>query len=310
MVFASVLFITSAVLASPGGAELSSGEARQASREISSRQVTAARALARFPAGLSFSLTAPPAFTDMCCLKSRSGRWIGPSLTLNGRPVTKKITLVWRLDESVRAPSVDAAARRALRHGWPTEEAGVVFVPHITGDREVGTIPGSYLLTRASDESRYEIAFALPLGHGLYATIEFENPSLARNTASTTDVYAIDGQPTDDWIKRQLATALAGIKLEGNLWPAAITLRTRAGGRALSGSVTDSFGHPLATFSLSLQRKLGAPSRWVSVRTVATGGTGRFSIRGMQPGVYRVSGASAGVVVRSGHVILRDGTQR
>ncbi len=293
---AALILMGLTIAVSQAGASRLTAEEGDSPAEAGSQRLLA-NAFARFPAGLSFSLTAPPAFTSTCCLKMHSGRWIGPAPTLDGQPIDQKMSVVWRLDESTKAPSVDVAARRALRHAWSTEEAGVVFVPHETGGRHAGTIPASYVLTRAAGGSSYEMALALPLGKQLYATFGFESLALSRSTTAASGIYMIDGESPDTWIEEQLTAALAGIKLVGNLWPSKLTLGVRPGHAGLSGSALDGFGHPLAGVTLGLQRRSKA-GRWVRVGAVRTSRLGRFTIH-VPAGTYRVVAAMGGVTAHS-----------
>lgn len=296
------VLVCSTLLAGAGAAAATTAPVRGAPAGSAARE-PAGRAAARLPSGFSISLKAPPAFTDACCLTDRSGRWLGPSVTLNGRPVGgPRATFTWRLVRETRAASLEAATRRALRHRWPTEEAGAVFVPHLVDGREVGTVAASFLLTRVPDASRYELALAVPLGRGRYATMQLENAPLARSPSSSPDVLEIDGTTPSAWLLTELRTALYGVTLEGNLWPHAVSLRAPAGGRAV-GSVSDSFGHPLVAMRVSLQRRSG--SRWARARVVQTDGSGRFAVGGMPPGTYRASATNGGVSAYSRALAVR-----
>lgn len=287
-----VVLVCTALVAAAGAAGSTTGPASGEPAATATREL-AGRAAVRLPAGFSISLQVPPAFTRACCLTDQGGRWLGPSVTRNGVPVAgRRATFTWRLVRETKAASIEVATRRALRHGWPVDEAGAVFVPHLVNGREVGTVAASFLLARAPEGSRYELAFAVPLGQGRYATIQLENAPIARQSTSSPDLLEIDGTRPGTWLRDELRAALYGATLEGNLWPRAVSLRGQASGRA-AGSVSDSLGHPLVAMRVTLDRRSG--SRWTRARVVQTDGRGRFSVGGMPAGTYRASVTNGGV---------------
>jgi hypothetical protein len=179
-----------------------------------------------------------------------SGSWEGPMCDFAPNPgLSGPISLTWGVgfDDDVR--SAEQAAREHLTFEWTTIESGPVAVPHLVGGREIGTIPGFYVLTDARSQTGYhESGLGFPLGRGVYASVEF----WSRGNALECTVR---GVPVATWHRETARAAVRQVRLEGNLPPARVAARVR--GRTITGSVTDGFGHPDAGIAVRLEHRSG-----------------------------------------------------
>ena len=225
-----------------------------------------------------------------------SGGWEGPVCDFAPNPrLSGPISLTWSVgfDDDVR--SAEQAARENLTFDWSEIEGGPVPVSHLVAGREVGTIPGSYVLTDARSQTGYhESGLGFPLGRGVYVSVAF----WSRGNALECTVR---GAPVASWHRDTARAAVRQVRLEGNLPPARVTARAR--GRTVSGAVADAFGHPDGGIAVRLEQRIGA--RWRSVRSGRTTATGTYSLRARRPGVHRVVATLAGASARSGAVRTR-----
>jgi hypothetical protein len=225
-----------------------------------------------------------------------SGGWEGPICDFAPNPgLSGPISVTWSVgfDDDVR--SAEQAAREHLTFEWTTIESGPIAVAHLVGGREVGTIPGFYVLTDAQSQTGYhESGLGFPLGRGVYAQVEF----WSRGNALECTVR---GAPVASWHRDTARAAVRQVRLEGNLPPARVTARAR--GRSVTGSAADSFGHPDAGIAVRLEQRAG--TRWRSVRSGRTTATGAYSLRARRPGLHRVVATFLGVSARSGAVRVR-----
>lgn len=222
-----------------------------------------------------------------------AGHWEGPICEFAPNPnLSAPISMTWDEGFSDSVRTAEAAARATLTFDWRTIESGAIAVPHMFRGRRLGTIPGFFVLTDADSQTGYhESAVGFPLGRGVFASIEF----WSRGNALQCTVR---GQPVAAWHREQARRALANVALDGNLPPARVTARRRAG--RVSGSVTDGFGHPDGGIAVRLEKRLG--KRWRVVRAGRTTGAGGYSLRPRGQGTYRVVATLAGVSARSAPV--------
>jgi hypothetical protein len=225
-----------------------------------------------------------------------SGGWEGPVCDFSPNPrLSGPISLTWSVgfDDDVR--SAEQAAREQLTFEWTTIESEPIAIPHLVGGREVGTIPGFFLLTDSRGQTGYhESALGFPLGRGVYAAAEF----WSRGNALECTVR---GGAVASWHRDTARAALRQVRLEGNLPPSRVTARARA--RSVSGSVADGFGHPSAGVAVRLEHRTG--TRWRSVRSGRTTAGGAYSLRARRAGLHRVVASLAGASARSAAVRVR-----
>jgi hypothetical protein len=226
-----------------------------------------------------------------------SGGWEGPVCDFAPNPrLSGPISLTWSVgfDDDVR--SAEQAAREVLTFEWTTIESGPIPIPHLVGGRQVGTIPGFFVLTDAQSRTGYhESALGFPLGRGVHAAVEF----WSRGNALECTVRGI---PVANWHRDTARATIRQVRLEGNLPPARVTARARAG-RRVTGSVADSYGHPDVGVAVRLEKRAGG--RWRAVRSGRTSARGAYSLRTSGRGSYRTVATLAGVSARSAAVRSR-----
>jgi hypothetical protein len=224
------------------------------------------------------------------------GHWEGPVCDFAANPaLSGPISLTWSVGFDDAARSAEEAARARLTFEWTTVESGPIAVPHLVGGAQVGTIPGFFVLTDARSQVGYhESGLGFPLGRGVYAAVEFWSRG---NGLECT----VQGMPVASWHRQTARSALQQVRLEGNLPPARVSARARAG--RVTGSVTDSFGHPDVSVAVSLEKRVGG--RWRTARTGRTAAGGAYSLRTQGRGSYRTVATLAGVSARSAALRVR-----
>jgi hypothetical protein len=225
-----------------------------------------------------------------------SGGWEGPMCDFAPNPgLSGPISLTWGVGFEDDVRTAEEAARAQLTFEWETIESGAIQVIHLVGGREVGTIPGFYVLTDARSQTGYhESGLGFSLGRGVYASVAF----WSRGNALECTVH---GAPVASWHRETARNAARQVRLEGNLPPARLTARAR--GRGITGSVADSFGHPGAGVAVRLEQRTGR--RWSTVRSGRTTAGGAYALRARRPGLHRVVASLAGVSARSAAVRVR-----
>ena len=245
-----------------------------------------------FSAALFLTITTLPEFRRTG-FDGDSGGWEGPICEVASNPrLNGPITLTWDAVFHDDVRSAEQAARAALTFDWTTIESGPFPIRHLVGGREVGTIPGIYVLTDSRGQTGYhESGIGFELGRGVFAGIAF----WSRGNALECTVRGI---PVATWHRGTARAALGQVRVEGNLPPARVTARSRAG--RVTGSVTDGYGHPDAGVMVRLERRAGR--RWRAVRSGRTAAAGSYSLRTRGSGTYRVVATLAGASARSGAV--------
>jgi hypothetical protein len=256
-----------------------------------------------FSPSLYVVLASPPDYARGCCYDSDSGEWNGPRYQAQQRAdLGGTSTIDWSV-AFARASSAEAAARAALVQAWPDVQAGQAVVSHTIAGSSVGTIAGFYVITRARGESaQHEAAVAFPISHGVVAVARFfAKEPFTDTTGGVAGSYVVNGVLASTWNREQITSALQGVSLDGSLPPARVT--ARATGRAVRGTVTDAFLHPVAGATATLERRTRAG--WRPSGHARTSATGAFALRAAKRGTYRVSAALAGSVARSAPVRVR-----
>jgi hypothetical protein len=253
------------------------------------------------PPGLTLALASPPRF-GTAARAPESGRWLGPrfdSTTVPGLAGNSAID--WSIALNTTATSADAAAVAATTLGFPEDQRGQIAVPHLVGKTQVGTIQGFYLLRVAAntpDNARAEAALAFPLGAGVFAVARFtllDPPN---------DTFRVEGgvMPTS-WNRGQAFIALAGVRVEGNLPPAVVSIRADRTGRLVRGRVVDGFSNRVLGAQIVLERRTG--SGWTRARVTRTNKQGGYVVRAPARGRYRVTATVGTVTVASTSVGVR-----
>jgi hypothetical protein len=271
------------------------GVAVAAAQETDRVRVGGSNVTRGFSTALVVTVTTLPDFRRTG-FDGNSGGWEGPVCDFAPNPrLSGPISLTWGVGFDGDVRSAEEAARENLTFEWTTIESGPAEVTHLVGGREVGTIPGFFVLTDAQSQVGYhESGLGFPLGRGVYAAVEFWSRG---NGLECT----VRGTPVATWHRDTARAATRQVRLEGNLPPARVTARARSG--RVSGAVTDSFGHPEAGIAVRLEKRAGR--RWRTVRSGRTTSTGAYSLRTRGSASYRVTATLAGVSARSAPVRSR-----
>jgi hypothetical protein len=240
--------------------------------------------------GLHAAITTLPQYTRTG-FDGDSGNWRGPDCVPRGRlDLAAPLSLSWGLGVQPATSPLDAA-RQARTFDWKVIETTTVPLPHVVGSRTLGTIPATLVLTDSEGDTGYHeagLGFALARGRFVGARAWSGGNAFA---------CIVDGPriPVAQWHRRVARESLAGIRVEGNLPPARVTVR-RSGRRA-RGSVADVNGHPLVAAPVALERRRGA--RWRVVSRGKTSASGAYSLRLRAAGLHRVAASSGGATARS-----------
>jgi hypothetical protein len=271
------------------------GAAVASAQEVDRVPVGGSNTTRGFSRALFVTVTTLPEFRRTG-FDGNSGGWEGPVCDFAPNPgLSGPISLTWSVGFKDEVSSAEAAARSQLTFEWTTIDSGPVAIRHLVGGREVGTIPGFYVVTDARSQTGYhESALGFSLGRGVYAAVAFWSRG---NALECT----VQGMPVASWHRQTARSALQQVRLEGNLPPSRVTARAR--GRAITGSVADSFGHRSAGVAVRLERRTG--TRWSSVRSGRTTSIGSYSLRARGPGLHRVAATFAGVSARSAALRVR-----
>lgn len=218
--------------------------------------------------------------------------WKGPRYQATGRAsLGGDSSLEW--SAGIEKKSATRATIIAnLVHGWDVIQEGVEPIERRVGARQVGAIPGRWVLTQGTvmaGEARYEAGLVFPLcGRTALLDIQALTPS---GDSAGGDMgygeYLVNGsvKPTE-WNRAKVLETIRGVSLDGNL-PAGRVTATRRG-RALAGRATDCNAHPAAGETVWLEQRSG--SRWVRTKTTAkTTASGSFSLRVPGAGTYRIA---------------------
>ncbi len=205
----------------------------------------------------------PSEYRRGCCLDSNSGEWLGPRYADTSRPsIGGDSSIDWSVG-AAPASGAEAAAAAALIHGYGEYERRALAVPHVIDSRLAGTISGMYVATQGGPfpnvAAQAEGALAFPLGGGLFATARFALLAPSADDAPPAGKYRVNhsGGSTlaSEWNRQQLATALAAVRLDGNLPPRRVA--ARRSGRTVRGDVDRRAGSPAGRCA----RAAGAPPR-------------------------------------------------
>jgi len=246
---------------------------------------------------LGVFLRSPGDYERGCCYDSRQGQWTGPTWQASSG-ASDRSHIDWRVSSSRTGKSIAALARDGGRSGYPQVSAGKVKVPHIVGNRSVGTLSGFQALDGApAPEAAAQQTLAIDLGGRVKSLVTFEASDPAVDSDPGLGMFTVNGMPASAWNRQHAQAAMRNVTVVGNLPPRKLNVKAR--GRRATGKVLDSFGHPVAEIKVSLLRG----SKRVAAGTTTTKGT--FTLGAPSGGSYRVLATLAGVKARSKPLRLR-----
>lgn len=214
-----------------------------------------------------------------------SGSWEGPFC--DHPTLATRVSVTWNVEFSKRRSAAEAATA-ALTFRWTAVEIESVSVPHLVGGRTVGTILGvAYVTDSQSPQGWHEAGLGFPIGRGEYAGAS----AWSRGNTFACIVRSAEGSvPSSAWHRQTSSRALRGIRLVGSLPPAQVTARGSA--LRVTGTVRDSFGHPVAAANVALQRRVGRS--WRRVSSGRTNARGSYALRARSRGRHRTVATLAG----------------
>jgi hypothetical protein len=255
----------------------------------------AARQEHQLPAGLLVELASPAEYERQTA-SAESGRWAGPRWEEIGHPQNAgRASLDWSVTFDQRQGDAEVVSQASVAHtDWARDQRGGLSVPHVVGNRNVGTVLGYYVMVSpaATSDARFEGVLAFPLDTNLHAVVRFEALEPAANSFIVKGTVA--GKA---WNRGQLLLALSGVRLQGNLPPKIVAARSVERGRFVRGKVVDRFLDAVVGARASLERSSGGG--WTKVAGGKTDRRGFYALRAKRPGTYRVTARLAGFTATS-----------
>jgi Carboxypeptidase regulatory-like domain len=251
---------------------------------------------AGFPPGVFLTLVSPPQY-----VAAGPGRWVGPEYWASGNPTLRARAVIdWSVSFRDRSVEPDSAAAAATQRGWREQERAGIAVPHVAGPNVVGTLP-SYFVLKYKDAA-HETALAVPISATAIAIVKFSLNAPESSSAEGAGDFVVQGSfRASSWNRGQAFLALSGVKLEGTLPPAKVSIEAVRRKLAVRGTVVDAFQHAIVGARVVLQRRSGLA--WRAVGSARTDAQGRYTVATGGPGRYRVSVARTRL--RSGSVPVR-----
>jgi Carboxypeptidase regulatory-like domain len=251
-----------------------------------------ARAAHGLPPGLTIELTSPVDYNRKSTT-GNGGSWTGPPYVARDGSSSGITSIDWTVSFDERQGDADPVAAANVRRAWGRDQRGGLSIPHVVGNRLVGTILGYYyLLTPGGKDARYEAVLAFPLDANLHAVVHMdllEPPS---------DAFVVrESVVASTWNRGQALLALSGVRLQGNLPPKIVSARAFERGRSIRGKVIDRFLDSVVGAPVALERSTGGA--WVRVARAKTGPTGGYALRPGRRGTYRVAVNMAGFKAES-----------
>ena len=230
------------------------------------------------------------------------GVWVGPPYWPVGRPEERDAaTIEWSVSFRDRTLDAPRAAVAATANGWREYQKNDVSVPLIVARRQVGALPGYFVLT--TERAKYEAAVAVPLGAGLQAIVRFVLRNPSSDSSEWGDYLVLGSFLASTWNRGQALMAVSGVRVEGALPPKIVSIRRLPGRHVLRGRVVDSFVNPVVGVKVVLER--GDGGAWRAVRAARTTVSGTYRVAAPGRGRYRISVTVGGVTVSSAVVTLR-----
>ena len=249
-----------------------------------------------FPANVHVVLNAPPQYAA-----GPPGVWVGPPYWPTGQPEQRgNATMEWSVVFRDRALDAARAAAGAAARGWPEDQKSDISVPLVVGRRQVGALPGYFVLT--AERARYEAALAVPIGTGAQAIVRFLLGSPSVDSSPSGTYLVLGSFLASTWNRGQALIALSGVRVEGALPPKTVSIRTEPTRRIVRGRVVDPFVNPLVGVRVVLERAQGAG--WAGVRAARTTISGTYRLAAPGRGRYRTVVTLGDVTARSAVVPL------
>jgi hypothetical protein len=250
------------------------------------------------PTGLLVELESPNEYSRQS-VAGNSGRWAGPRWEEAGHPENAgAASLDWSVSFDESQGDAEQLSQASVRHrDWVRDQRGGLSVPHVVGNRNVGTILGYYVMVSpaAASDARFEGVLAFPLDTNLHALLHFEALEPA------ADSFIVKGTVAGKaWNRGQLLLALSGVRLQGNLPPKIVAARSVERGRFVRGKVVDRFLDAVVGARASLERRSGGG--WTRIASGKTDPRGFYSLRATRRGTYRVTVRMAGFTATSREV--------
>jgi hypothetical protein len=260
------------VLAALSVAQLASGQAIERVRVAPNPPVPS------IPPGLFVVVRSPDAYVRAAAGGTR-GSWRGPEYRPIGAPnAWGNAGIDWELGLDGRPFNTERIALANLTRDWTEDQRAGVSVPHVVRGRIVGDVPGFFILQVQRMSAPSELVVAFPVSPNVHAFVRF---LLTR--PESNDFY-INGIQASSWNRGQALVAMSRVSLEGNLPPSLVSIRTRRGGRVVTGFVLDFMRHAVIGTPVTLERRTGRG--WQRVSTVRSSRIGGFTFR-VAPGTYR-----------------------
>ncbi|MBA2360218.1 MAG: hypothetical protein H0V79_04635 [Actinobacteria bacterium] len=273
MRWAAFVTLTAGVLGALSVAQFAPGQATERVRVAPNPPV------ASVPPGL-FIVVASPNDYSRTALRPSSGSWVGPEYRPRGAPNSwGHATIDWELGFDGRQSDTERTALANLTRDWIEDQRAGVSVPHFVGGRMVGTIPGFFVLQAERQSAPSELVLAFPISRDLHAFVRY---LLLR--PESNDFYVNGSVQGSSWNRGQALLSMSKVKLEGNLPPSAVSIRSRRGGRVIAGFALDFLHHAVVGVPVALERRTG--SAWRRVFRARTSRVGGYSFR-VEPGTYR-----------------------
>lgn len=252
----------------------------------------------QLPPGLLVELASPAEYNRQSVLGD-SGRWVGPRYEERGNPGNAGLaSLNWSVSFDQRQGDAEAVSLANVTHtDWARDQRGGLSVPHVVGNRNLGTILGYYVMVSpsAASDARFEGVLAFPLDANLHAVVHYEA------LEPPADSFLVKGTVVGkSWNRGQLLLALSGVRLQGNLPPKIVAARAVERGRFVRGKVVDRFFDSVLGARVSLERRSGGG--WTRVASGKTNERGFYTLRAKRRGTYRVTARLAGFTAISREV--------
>ena len=231
------------------------------------------------------------------------GDWQGPNYHATQSTTTGRTDLSFRTDFESHVGSLNGSVQHALVHkNWTLDEKSAVKVPRLLGGRLVGAVGGELAVYAepVPGAARWEAVLAIPLCGGVFGAVDFYADAPPQDTSGTAGQYLVGTTPAKQWNRDHDVAAAQGVKLDGPLPGARITVR--ASGKSLTGVVRDC-GSGLQGVPVVLQRR--AATGWSATGRATSGPGGTFKLPGRGPGSYRVVAALGPFKATSGAVVAR-----
>jgi hypothetical protein len=254
-----------------------------------------ARQAHELPPSLLVELASPGEYNRQS-VSGDSGRWVGPRYEERGNPANAGfVSLDWSVSFDQRQGDAEAVSLANVAHpDWTRDQRGGLSVPHVVGNRNLGTILGYYVMLSPStaNDARFEGVLAFPLDANLHAVVRFEALEPA------ADSFVVKGTVAGkSWNRGQVLLALAGVRLQGVLPPKIVAARSIERGRFVRGKVVDRFLDAVLGARVSLERSSGGS--WTRVSGGKTDQRGFYTLRAKRRGTYRVTARMAGFTATS-----------